>query len=244
MKSSLKDIVKSILKKNCVQNIICYIIAIYMKFVFFTSKIQIIGCTEEYLNLVLNNKATFVITWHGRIFIAPMIVRTLMKKINYKKKPCVLSSKHRDGQLASKTMNIFNFKEIFGSTINKNKLFQAEDSGAVKSIRIIMKEIKIGSSIHLAPDGPRGPIRKINSEIVNIAKKNSTPIFPVAINYSFKKQLNSWDEFQIPFPFGKILVEYLQPLHIDKNSDFNESNSILEERMNKIFENELKLSSL
>lgn len=87
-------------------------------------------------------------------------------------------------------------------------------------------------------------LEKINSEIVNIAKKNSTPIFPVAINYSFKKQLNSWDEFQIPFPFGKILVEYLQPLYIDKNSDFSESNSILEERMNKIFENELKLSSL
>lgn len=236
--NNLKSFAKNILKKDWIQNIACYVIAFYMRIVFFTSKVEIIGFTEEYLNLVLSNKPTFVITWHGRIFIAPMIVKTLMKRINYKKKPCVLSSKHRDGQLASKTMKIFNFKEIFGSTINKNKLSKAKESGAVKSIRIIMKEIKIGSSIHLAPDGPRGPIRKINSEIVNIAKKNSTPIFPVAINYSFKKQLASWDEFQIPFPFGKILVEYLQPLYVDKNSDFDESNLILEERMNKIFENE------
>ena len=51
-----------------------------------------------------------------------------------------------------------------------------------------MREIKNGSSIHLAPDGPRGPLRKINSEIVNIAKKTDTPIFPVAIKYSLKKQ--------------------------------------------------------
>ena len=130
-------------------------------------------------------------------------------------------------------MAIFNFKEIFGSTINRNKLHQAQESGAVKSIMIIMREIKNGSSIHLAPDGPRGPLRKINSEIVNIAKKTDTPIFPVAIKYSLKKQLKSWDEFQIPFPFGKIVVDYLEPLHVDKSSDFEESNLILEERMNE-----------
>ena len=231
---TIKDFIKNkILKHNLVQTIICYIISLYMKLVFYTSKLEITGHTEEYLNLLINNKATFVITWHGKIFIAPMIVRTLLKKINYKKQPCVLSSKHRDGKLASKTMAIFNFKEIFGSTINRNKLHQAQESGAVKSIMIIMREIKNGSSIHLAPDGPRGPLRKINSEIVNIAKKTDTPIFPVAIKYSLKKQLKSWDEFQIPFPFGKIIVDYLEPLYINKNSDFEESNLILEDRMNK-----------
>lgn len=231
---TIKDFIKNkILKHNLVQTIICYIISLYIKLVFYTSKLEITGHTEEYLNLLINNKATFVITWHGKIFIAPMIVRTLLKKINYKKQPCVLSSKHRDGKLASKTMAIFNFKEIFGSTINRNKLHQAQESGAVKSIMIIMREIKNGSSIHLAPDGPRGPLRKINSEIVNIAKKTDTPIFPVAIKYSLKKQLKSWDEFQIPFPFGKIIVDYLEPLYINKNSDFEESNLILEDRMNK-----------
>ncbi|MBO4956418.1 MAG: DUF374 domain-containing protein [Rickettsiales bacterium] len=231
---TIKDFIKNkILKHNLMQTIICYIISLYIKLVFYTSKLEITGHTEEYLNLLINNKATFVITWHGKIFIAPMIVRTLLKKINYKKQPCVLSSKHRDGKLASKTMAIFNFKEIFGSTINRNKLHQAQESGAVKSIMIIMREIKNGSSIHLAPDGPRGPLRKINSEIVNIAKKTDTPIFPVAIKYSLKKQLKSWDEFQIPFPFGKIIVDYLEPLYINKNSDFEESNLILEDRMNK-----------
>lgn len=231
---TIKDFIKNkILKHNLVQTIICYIISLYIKLVFYTSKLEITGHTEEYLNLLINNKATFVITWHGKIFIVPMIVRTLLKKINYKKQPCVLSSKHRDGKLASKTMAIFNFKEIFGSTINRNKLHQAQESGAVKSIMIIMREIKNGSSIHLAPDGPRGPLRKINSEIVNIAKKTDTPIFPVAIKYSLKKQLKSWDEFQIPFPFGKIIVDYLEPLYINKNSDFEESNLILEDRMNK-----------
>lgn len=229
----IKDHIKTILKSSKVQTIVCFIMSLYIKLVFKLSKVNIFGYTEEYLKYLKENKATFVITWHGRIMIAPMIVKTLYKKANCKKQPCVLSSKHRDGQLASKTMNIFNFKEIFGSTINKNKLHQAEESGAVKSIMIIMREIKNGSSIHLAPDGPRGPIRKINSEIVNIAKKSKTPIFPVAINYSFKKQLKSWDEFQIPFPFGTINVEYLEPVLVDKNSNFEKTNLFLEKVMNE-----------
>jgi lysophospholipid acyltransferase (LPLAT)-like uncharacterized protein len=233
-----KENIKNILGYELVQSIICYIISIYIKLVFRTSKVEIYGYTEEYLNFLLNGKATFVTTWHGRIFVAPMIVKTLVKKINYKKQPIVLSSKHRDGKLASKTMKFFNFKEIFGSTINKSKLDKAENSGAVKSIITIMREIKNGSSIHLAPDGPRGPIRKINSEIVSIAKKTNTPVFPVAISYSFKKQLLSWDEFQIPFPFGKISVEYLSPLNFDKNSNIEDGNLLLEESMNKIFEND------
>ena len=73
----------------------------------------------------------------------------------------------------------------------------------------------------------------MNSEIVNIAKKTCTPIFPVAINYQLKKQLKSWDEFQIPFPFGKIVVEYLKPIYVYKDSDFMEYNLILEKQMNK-----------
>lgn len=229
---NFKDLTKKILKLAFVQWIACRVIALYIRFVFFTSKVNIHGYTEEYLNYLINGKATFVITWHGRILIAPMIVKTLYKKVSWKEQPCVLSSKHRDGQLASKTMAIFNFKEIFGSTINKDKLFQAEQSGAVKSIMIIMRELKNGRSIHLAPDGPRGPIAHMNSEIVNIAKRGSTPIFPVSINYSFKKQLNSWDKFQIPFPFCKIDVEYLKPIIPDKNTDFEETNLLLEKVMN------------
>lgn len=239
---TMKDRIKKILQKSCVQDVVCYLISLYMRFVFFTSRVKICGTTEEYLNLVLNKKATFVITWHGRIFIAPMIVKTLLKRINYREQPCVLSSKHRDGQLASKTMKIFNFQEIFGSTINKKKLYQAEASGAVKSIRIIMKKIKGGSTIHLAPDGPRGPLRKINSEINAIASKNSTPIFPVAISYSFKKQLKSWDEFQIPLPFGKILVEYFEPVYPD--DDLDKYNSILEKQLNRVLENDKKMKDM
>jgi lysophospholipid acyltransferase (LPLAT)-like uncharacterized protein len=135
-------------------------------------------------------------------------------------------------------MKIFNFKEIVGSTFNEKKLFMSEESGAVKSIMVIMREIKVGSSIHLAPDGPRGPVRKMNSKVIDIAKKFGTPVFPVAISYSIKKQLSSWDEFQIPLPFGKVYVEYLEPLKPEKNSDSDESNSLLEARMNKIFAND------
>lgn len=242
MNVNIKDKIKKILQNKYIQKIVCFLMALYMKFIYITSRVKVCGYVEKYLNLVKNKKATFVITWHGRIFIAPVVEQNLLKRISYKEKPCVLSSKHRDGQLASGTMKFFNFEEIFGSTINQKKLYQAEESGAVKSIRIIMKKIKIGATIHLAPDGPRGPLRKINSKINSIAEKSSTPIFPVLISYSFKKQLSSWDEFQIPLPFGKILVEFLPPVY--PNGDSEKFDKFLEEQLNKVLENDKKIKSL
>lgn len=225
---------KKILKSSPVQYILCRIITIYIKIVFWTSNVKIVG-TDKYLELMKNNKSNFVVTWHGKIFIAPMIVETLVKKIEYKKKPCVLNSKHSDGQLASKVMKLFNFEEIFGSTINQRKLEQAQDSGATKSIIIMLKKIKNGTSIHLSPDGPRGPIRKINSEVTAIAKKTNIPIFPVVIEYSFKKKLKSWDEFQIPLPFGKILCVYQEPIYPNEYNNIDTVKQVLENKMNETF---------
>lgn len=230
----LRITLKKILKSTPVQYVLCRIIAAYIKIVFWTSKVQIIG-VDRYLELMKNNKSNFVITWHGKIFIAPMIVKTLTKRIEYNKKPCVLNSKHSDGQLASKVMKLFNFEEIFGSTINQRKIEQAHNSGAAKSIIIMLKKIKNGTSIHLSPDGPRGPIRKINSEVIAIAKKTNIPIFPVVIEYSFKKQLKSWDEFQIPLPFGKIICVYQEPIYPNEYNNSDIVEHVLENRMNEIF---------
>jgi lysophospholipid acyltransferase (LPLAT)-like uncharacterized protein len=170
-----------------------------------------------------------------------MYFRYLFNKIKFSRNVCVLSSKHNDGKLAAEVVKKFGFRQIFGSTINKKRKNCVEKSGAIESIMIMMREIRNRSIVFLAPDGPRGPIHKINSEIVNIAKKHETPIFSLAISYSFKKQFNSWDRFQLPFPFGKIIIDFLEPLYTTKSDDFEESNLILRKRMNKIFENDKKL---
>jgi lysophospholipid acyltransferase (LPLAT)-like uncharacterized protein len=235
-----KQLYKKLLGKRIIRGIGVFIIRIYIKIVFLTSKIET-NNPEEFINHIQSGRAAIIVAWHGRVFILPSYFRDFFDKIKFDRDVCVLSSKHNDGQLAAEVANKFGFKQIFGSSINRKRKNCVEKSGAIKSIMVIIRELKNNSLIFLAPDGPRGPIHKMNSEIVNIAKKHETTIFSVAISYSLKKQFNSWDRFQLPFPFGKIIVEFLEPMPILKDSNFEESNLILEERMNKIVENDEKL---
>ena len=124
--------------------------------------------------------------------------------------------------------------EISGSTINKNdkdKLGQASNMGAIVSVRKIMKELKNNNIVCLPPDGPRGPLEEINGEVIAIAKKVNVEILPAVISYSFRIKLGSWDRFQIPLPFGRILIEFASPLTFDDYNDLEKSKYLLKEKM-------------
>ncbi len=241
----VKQGVKSILRNDLVQYVVCFVISLYIRFVYMTSRVQICGTTEKYLNLLQQNKPTIVMTWHGRIFIASSVIEKLVKKISYRNRLVVLSSGHKDGEIASKTMMFFNYKKITGSTINKNTTNDKAKSLAIRSCFELLKELKENkSSVFLAPDGPRGPRYKINSSITDIAHKTQAYLFPVAVSYSRKKQLNSWDQFQIPWPFCKIKVEFLEPLYVKNKTDIDNINQELEVVMNtKLAENDSKLTA-
>jgi lysophospholipid acyltransferase (LPLAT)-like uncharacterized protein len=87
--------------------------------------------------------------------------------------------------------------------------------------------------IFLTPDGPRGPYHKINSKIVDIAGEYGVAMFTLGVSYSLKKQLKSWDKFWLPLPFGKIIVEFWEPMYVPKGDDFEKYKIDLEDRMTK-----------
>ena len=227
--------IKDILSLCFVQYTICFIISLYMRFVYRTSKIIVRGYTEKYLNSLQKNNSNAVFTWHGRIFMASPFIEKLIKKISYKGNLLTVASKHKDGNLAFMAMSFFGFKKIEGSTANKNR--KGEDSGAFSSALRILKEFRNGnSSIFIALDGPRGPKFKINSNIVGLAQKTESTIFPVVVSYSRKKEFNSWDKFQLPFPFSKIMYDFLEPIELKKDMDTEQIENEIETKMNEQME--------
>ena len=227
--------IKDILSLCFVQYTICFIISLYMRFVYRTSKIIVRGYTEKYLNSLQKNNSNAVFTWHGRIFMASPFIEKLIKKISYKGNLLTVASKHKDGNLAFMAMSFFGFKKIVGSTANKNR--KGEDSGAFSSALRILKEFRNGnSSIFIALDGPRGPKFKINSNIVGLAQKTESTIFPVVVSYSRKKEFNSWDKFQLPFPFSKIMYDFLEPIELKKDMDTEQIENEIETKMNEQME--------
>lgn len=231
----INSFVKDVLSLCFVQYALCFIISLYMRFVYRTSKIIVKGHTEEYLNSLQKNNSNAVFTWHGRIFMASPFIEKLIKKISYKGNLLTVASKHKDGNLAFMAMSFFGFKKIEGSTANKNR--KGEDSGAFSSALRILKELKNGdSSIFIALDGPRGPKFKINSNIVGLAQKTESTVFPVVISYSRKKEFNSWDKFQLPFPFSKIIYDFLEPIELKKDMNTEQIENEIETKMNEQME--------
>jgi lysophospholipid acyltransferase (LPLAT)-like uncharacterized protein len=73
--------------------------------------------------------------------------------------------------------------------------------------------------VAITPDGPRGPIFKVQPGIVYLAQKAGVPIIPVACALSKKKILRSWDKYQFPLPFGRIEAVYGQPFPVAGTDD-------------------------
>ncbi len=128
--------------------------------------------------------------WHGELLMLPYFY------FHYRKIPDVkiLISSHFDGTLISRTIKYFGLETLSGST-NRN---------ASRVLIQAIKALKEGHNAGITPDGPKGPIHEVADGIVIMAQKAKAKIVLVGVKSTKFWQLNSWDKFTIPKPFGTI----------------------------------------
>ncbi len=118
-----------------------------------------------------------------------------------------LASPHTDGKLLTNVLRYMGYKIIEGST-NRNP------TGALRSI---ISTINSGGKVTITPDGPRGPVYKVNSAITKLGHKYNKPVIPLGVAATNYFQLKSWDSMMIPKLFGKITVIFGSPLTLSGN---------------------------
>ena len=161
--------------------------------------------------------APFVMAcWHGELLLIPYAYT------RYRKKPHVklLISEHFDGNLIAKTLAFFGFGTIRGSSTR----------GGAKALIAAIKEIKNGYDLGITPDGPKGPRHVVQDGIVVMAQKTGAKIALVSIKPSKFWQLNSWDKFVIPKPFG-IINYYISELIDVGGMDIDDAKKMIQERL-------------
>lgn len=163
----------------------------------------------------LNEKGVIFAIWHNRLTFGPRIFKG-------QKDTLALISPHSDGKIISNIVQNFGFGIIEGST-NKD---------AVSALKKIIHKISSGSNIVITPDGPRGPIYKINSNITQIAKKYNAKLIPISCNSTKYLSLNSWDNLIMPLPFGTIRIIIGAPLKLSEDSEQN--SYFLEQSLNDL----------
>ena len=148
----------------------------------------------------LDEKPFIMACWHGELLMIPYAYT------HFKKNPHVklLISEHFDGNLIAKTLSFFKFETIRGSSTR----------GGAKALIQSLKELRNGYDLGITPDGPKGPRHEVADGIIVMAQKADVKVVLVEIKPSAYWQLNSWDKFVIPKPFGVINYYISEPLDI------------------------------
>ncbi|PLY06531.1 MAG: hypothetical protein C0625_09245 [Arcobacter sp.] len=192
--------------------IVPFFLQLFVRFIFITSKKRF-----HYANID-SNETLLIAMWHGDLLMQPLNYRKFRKNGSVK----VIVSEHKDGLIIKKVCEYLGVDGIAGSS----------SKGAIKALKNAIKEIKNGGDVAITPDGPRGPRFSVADGIVAISKKTNTRI--VSLNSIPQKywQVNSWDKFVIPKPFGTIDFYVSEPFDVNE-LDMDEAKELIREKMLK-----------
>jgi hypothetical protein len=121
----------------------------------------------------------------------------------------VLVSRHNDGEIISQIICRLGYGVVRGSTTR----------GGARALVEMVRAGKAGHPLAVTPDGPRGPRGKLQSGILHIAQRSGRPIVALACEGLRTRELDSWDRFQIPYPFTRVAVAVGPPIRIPQGID-------------------------
>ncbi len=190
-----------------------------------TLQIKIIN--GETISKLASEKRNFVSAfWHGSMLIGWYVHRN--------ENVAALVSQSKDGDVLAKILEKWNYKVVRGSS----------SLGGNEALSVMVDLIRGNNSLAITPDGPRGPIYKMKAGAVVSAKKTNVPLYLTGIGIKKKFVLKSWDHFEVPKPFSKVVVLYSDPVLIDDSFSYDETNQKIiecEALLNKLQKDALQL---
>ncbi len=68
----------------------------------------------------------------------------------------------------------------------------------------------------ITPDGPRGPVHEFKPGAVLLAQLTGKPIVPVSVAASRSWRFRTWDRFELPLPFSRVVLAYGEPVRVPR----------------------------
>jgi lysophospholipid acyltransferase (LPLAT)-like uncharacterized protein len=112
----------------------------------------------------------------------------------------ILISRSFDGELITRTLRLFGFDAVRGSS----------SRGAREGLLGLKDVIESGRPAIFTADGPRGPIYETKMGPIKLAQMTGAPIGAFHLQPQRAWVINSWDKFLVPKPFTRIVVSWAQ----------------------------------
>ncbi|MGK7345690.1 MAG: lysophospholipid acyltransferase family protein [Candidatus Nitrospinota bacterium M3_3B_026] len=171
-----------------------------------TLKIHEVGKETE-KKLTERGETIIYVFWHGRLFFCPHYyrIRGLRPAADYQ----ILASPSADGEVVARTLKLFGYSVVRGSSYKS----------ARKSLMELKRAVERGLPAALIGDGSRGPIYKLQPGSLMLSKLTGCPVLPFTMSFSSYWTLKSWDRMMIPKPFSKAVVIYGEPVRVRRDAD-------------------------
>ena len=172
---------------------------------FFLNKVIIHG-EENLLNLAKAGKPIMVCVWHGRLVFPSWYIRLKITNLH------AIASHHSDAEIMARILKRWGYSLIRGSTKKGGK-----------AVVLKMAEVfKNGGIVAVTNDGPKGPPRIAKAGSTGLAIKYNVSMVMITGSATKFWQINSWDRFMLPKPFGRIDIVVAPPLEIATPPENNE----------------------
>jgi lysophospholipid acyltransferase (LPLAT)-like uncharacterized protein len=139
--------------------------------------------------------------WHGRML--PFAFTHRNRRVH------VLASQHHDGEMLGQTIRRLGFGHVRGSSTR----------GGTGAILALVETVRAGFDAGLTVDGPRGPRFVVKPGVVEVARQTGAAILPITSASDRHRTFRSWDAFELPAPYARVVVRYGEPLLVDANAD-------------------------
>ncbi len=143
--------------------------------------------------------------WHNRLAVA-MTFWSWVRQRRAEAGLAALISASRDGGLLARTFEHFGVTPVRGSSSRR---------GAQALVELV-RAFRSGRHVAITPDGPRGPKYTVQPGIISLAQLSGAPVLPVGAVIRRKKELRSWDRFQVPWPFARCELSFGKPIYVDR----------------------------
>lgn len=71
----------------------------------------------------------------------------------------------------------------------------------------------------ITPDGPRGPVHEFKPGAVMLAQLTGRPVLPISVAASHSWRFSTWDRFELPLPFSRVVIAYGEPVRMPRGLD-------------------------
>ena len=190
--------------------------SILLKFIYGSNRKDVRG-RNNYESLIKEGKSVILSVWHGQLL---SVVHDLRKEKFYG-----IAGTHVDAEIISRIATKWGWNMMRGSSKEKGDVAYKDMINALK---------QPGNAVFITPDGPTGPARVPKPGGIRAAQATNAAIIPISVHSTRRWGFTNWDTFYLEKPFGKIFIQYGEPIFFNKEQDFDECSQILIEKMNKI----------